>query len=231
MKIYIGPYKNWIGPFQICDAIFFWQEEYPEDALEERFDYKLKNKLQYYLKDTWVNTACEKIDKLRKRKIKVQIHDYDSWSVDATLAPIILPLLKQLKATKHGAPNTDLEDVPEYMRTVCTYEYDLQMTFDFYNEQKEEDFPYNIWTRYEYILDEMIFAFEQLQPDCDYESQYWITRPEMDMNKYPEEEGKIAVPIRWKVPGECQWKELEAHEARISNGLRLFGKYFRTLWN
>ena len=231
MKVYLGPFKNFVGSYQIMDKIFFWQEEYPEDVIADRFDYRMKHKAQEYLADTWVHTLCEKIDKHRKRKIKIKIHDYDSWNVDSTLAPIILPLLKQLKETKSGAPLVDLEDVPEYMRTICTYDYDDQRTFNFYKEQKEEDFPYNIWTRYDWVLDEMIWAFEQLQPDYDYEWMYWEVRPEINFDKYPEDEGKMIVPVRWKTKGKCNYKGLEEHEARINNGLRLFGKYYRSLWN
>ncbi|NDG31776.1 hypothetical protein EB118_17110 [bacterium] len=39
MKIKIGPYKNWIGPYQIVDALFFWHERYPSDELEQRWDW------------------------------------------------------------------------------------------------------------------------------------------------------------------------------------------------
>ena len=24
MKVYIGPYKNWVGPYQIAEALCFW---------------------------------------------------------------------------------------------------------------------------------------------------------------------------------------------------------------
>jgi dCMP deaminase len=36
------------------------------------------------------------------RKEQIHIHDYDTWNMDDTLAMIIVPMLKQLKATKHG---------------------------------------------------------------------------------------------------------------------------------
>ena len=42
----------------------------------------------------------------------VKIDHYDTWSMDHTLSPIILPMLKQLKEKKHGAPGVDDEDVP-----------------------------------------------------------------------------------------------------------------------
>jgi len=50
------------------------------------------------------------------RVIDVHIDEFDTWSMDDTLSHIILPMLKQLKETKHGAPNVDKEDVPSELR-------------------------------------------------------------------------------------------------------------------
>ena len=40
-----------------------------------------------------------------KQKISVRIDKHDTWSMDHTLAPIIYPMLVQLKETQHGHPN------------------------------------------------------------------------------------------------------------------------------
>ena len=40
----------------------------------------------------------------RKQKVSIRIDKHDTWSMDHTLAPIILPMLKQLKETNHGYP-------------------------------------------------------------------------------------------------------------------------------
>ena len=40
-----------------------------------------------------------------RRKINVQIDRYDTWSLDHTLALIILPALIQLKETKQSVPH------------------------------------------------------------------------------------------------------------------------------
>ena len=49
----------------------------------------------------------------RSQKINVRIDEFDTWSMDHTLAYIIEPMLKQLKLTTHGAPLIDLADVPK----------------------------------------------------------------------------------------------------------------------
>ena len=31
MKVHIGPYKNWIGPYQLADALCFWVKEVEDE--------------------------------------------------------------------------------------------------------------------------------------------------------------------------------------------------------
>jgi len=232
MKVYLGPYKNWIGPYQIVDALFFWQKKYPSEELCNRWDYKISSRLGDRLSKSFLNDFCEKVHEIRgQRKMKIRIDGYDVWSMDSTLSPIILPMLKKLKEVKHGSGFVDFDDVPEYMRTINTEEYDAQDTFNFYRIDNEEGMSYNIHDRWNWVLDEMIWAFEQLQPDNDWESQYWIQRPEIDLSCYPEDEGKEIVPVRWAVEGKCDWDGRQKHQERISKGLMLFGKYYQNLWD
>ena len=91
MKIKIGPYKNWVGPYQIVDAIFFWQDRHPDDKLAERWDYKLHDRMSEWLANTWVNDLCEWIQSKRERNIKIRIDPWDTWGMDHTLAMIVVP--------------------------------------------------------------------------------------------------------------------------------------------
>lgn len=182
MRVYIGPYKNWFGPHQLAERLCFWakgegKRDYPE------YVFRLGEWLAYGKwrgvdeipqhhslfpsrdeeeVETWLYRAMLWIDKRRARRVEVRIDPYDTWSMDTTLAPIILPMLKQLQATKHGSPLVDLEDVPEYLRTTNTEPYDSQMVFEFYTEQEGD-----IHKRWDWVLNEMIFAFERL---CDDDS-------------------------------------------------------------
>lgn len=232
MKVHIGPYVNWVGPYQIADKLFFWVDKYPDDELENRWDYKLHDKFGTWLASTWVADFCQWIHDFKKRTVKVKIDYYDVWSMDSTLTPIILPMLKKLKEVKHGSGYIDLEDVPEAMRLTSTEDYDSQSTFEFYNDPEltRQNIKCDVHTRYEWVLDEMIWAFEQLN-DENWEDQYWKTKPEIDFGEYPEDEGKTSKPLRWKVQGEADWEGMQKHRDRIQNGLRLFGKYFQTLWD
>jgi hypothetical protein len=221
MKVYISKYRNhWISPYTILEKVFFWREiDYDEPLIEKWADRltPICQGLQSFL------------DFVHPEIRYVKIDSYDTWNMDGTLSPIILPMLKQLKATKHGSGYIDLEDVPEHLRGTSTEEWDAQDTFDFYKENIPEGV--DIHVRYDWALDEMIWTFEQLQPDNDWEDQYWIRKPEFDFTKHPEDEGKEVLPIRWKQKGEVDWEGRNKHQERINNGLRLFGKYYQTLWD
>ena len=40
-----------------------------------------------------------------EQKVSVHIDKWDTWNMDITLAHIVVPMLEQLKATKHGYPS------------------------------------------------------------------------------------------------------------------------------
>ena len=98
-----------------------------------------------------VNIA-EYTDDGEDQKVEVQIDPWDTWSMDYTLAYIVLPMLKQLKETKHGAPNVDNEDVPE----------ELRMPDGWYEEKYSRDgeIDPHFFDRWNWVLDEMIYAFD-----------------------------------------------------------------------
>ena len=252
MKIKIGKYKNWIGPYQVADAIFFWHDRYPSEKLAKRWDYKLYDKVAWFLSHgfypeskaekfsigekipkTWFYKLLLWIDSKKERTIKIHIDKWDTWNMDSTLALIILPMLKQLKATKQGSGMIDLEDVPEHLRATTTEEYDSQFTFEFYNE----DVPrgVDVHTRYEWFLNELIWTFEQLQPDCDWEEQYRSGNIEMHSEPCKwDENGDPTLYHLKRGPNDTykvDYDKLQKHQDRIDNGLRLFGKYFLTLWD
>ena len=118
-----------------------------------------------------------------KQRISVRIDPQDTWSMDMTLAPIILPMLIQLKDTQHGYP-------PE-----CT-------------EQEWDD-----------ILDEMIWAFSQKVLASDgYGSRHW----KWNWGWGSDFDASID-------PG--HWEDVVAQGKRITQGFKLFGKYYENLWD
>lgn len=139
----------------------------------------------------------------RKQRVKIEIHDHDIWSADYTLSLIIVPILEKLKDLKHGAPFTDIEDVPEELKPTGDDPVDMTDNTHF--------------QRWDWILDEMVWSFKQIRDD-NYTEKY--LKFEDDPND----------PLSFK-PSYEDREGLERHEQRINNGLRLFGKYFRHLWS
>ena len=208
MKIYINrPKNNWLSPYAIMEKVIFWREiDYDEPFV--------KNILKY----TKLGWFCDKLYTIRSffnRDIQyIHIDPWDAWSLEHTLSPIILPILQELKRVKHGAPFIADEDVPKNLRVGAkgTGNSDVHKLFD--------DGDNTFFERYDYILDEMIWTFTQLSMD-DHEAPFYDhteSRKEPDLNKSVR---KIKIDR----------KGLKAHNARIANGLRLFGKYYRSLWD
>ena len=120
---------------------------------------------------------------------QITIHNWDTWSMDHTLSYIIVPMLIQLKETKHGSPNVDNDDVPEELRMPDRW-YEENYSI---NGETDEQF----FNRWDWVLDEMIWAFTYKRDNFD---------SLLDENR-------------------------EEAQARMTNGFRLFGKYYESLWD
>ena len=158
-----------------------------------------------------------------EQHVSIHIDEWDTWNMDTTLAKIIVPMLHQLKRTKQGAPFIKLEDVPEYLRGVRGDNFGHRV-----HVLKTDDKHFERW---DWVLGEMIFAFESKL--FDWEDQFWVTKPDIDwdqlMKKEVDEDGYIPTP--WKSMGELDEEGRNAYQARISNGFRLFGAYYENLWD
>lgn len=147
------------------------------------------------------------------QEVSIQIDPWDTWSMDNTLALIILPMLKQLKATKHGAAFVDNEDVPEELAMPAGWreaKYGV-------NGETDEHF----YARWDWVLDEMIWSFETINDLDAAEKQFYgpLLRSEI-------EDGSMTLEYEWQ-----DEEGLRAHHERLDNGFRLFGKYYRSLWD
>ena len=140
MYIKIGPYKNWIGPYQLADLL------QKVGVSENQCD-----KFGKWIAHTKLANFCTWVDSKRKRKIQVQIDKYDTWNMESTLSYIIIPMLKQLKETKHGSPSVDDTDVPKELRSTSVPE-----------KENEWDIDDNWHDRWDWVLYEMIWTFEEI---------------------------------------------------------------------
>lgn len=145
----------------------------------------------------------------------IQIHDYDVWSMDHTLAKIIEPMLIKLANSKHGAPIVDNQDVPK----------ELHAPDSWYKHNMDTDPEH--FKRWNWVINEMIWAFHQ--KNIDWEKEYYSGEPDIYFedigNGYSEM--KRGPNDTFKVDHEGMKK----HQERMTNGFRLFGKYYENLWD
>jgi len=217
MKIKIGPYPNrWMSNIHTR----YMNKKYGYVDWPEYKQKGLRVKAQPFA-EAWREQAEDLVQTIynctinlfldrRVQKIKIHIDRWDTWSMDHTLAPIILPMLVQLKETKHGAPMVDMKDVPRELRAT-------KKQLDAYGKNGEVDPKH--FERWDWILDEMIWAFEQKNRD-HWEDDYY--------GPYIESEDKR------ELFGRFEWIDDEGrqkHQERMTNGFKLFGKYYEALWD
>jgi hypothetical protein len=203
MKVYISKYRShWLSPYTILEKVLFWEDS---DTI-----YGLKKEIgdNVYLssgifdpnRDKYADTkpyiafllralepVCDVIlkvlDTIHPKIDYVKIDRWDTWSMDHTLALIILPMLKQLKDTKHGVPSA------------------------FVHNADGTEIPFEIAEKkWDATLDKMIWSFEQII-DEDIEDQFHTGGGEFNVKGY------------------------QKHQKKVQEGLDLFGKYFRNLWD
>ena len=207
MRVNIGPYKNWWGPYQIADLLRYIG-----------FSKKRCKKIGEWLNNTRFLEVCEYIHARRKRKVKIQIDDYDVWGMDHTLALIVVPLLKRLKDNQKGAPYVDDEDVPDRLKSTNA----PPLTKEQINYGSPDS---NHFHRWDWVIDEIIWCFNQIL-DEESESQF---SKDKDPSKPSNEPG-----LSFRESMERTDFDHEAYKAyhdRIQNGMCLFGKYLRGMWD
>ena len=162
------------------------------------------------------------LDTIHPRINYVKIDSWDTWSMDSTLAPIILSMLYEIRKAKCGAPATEDKDVPKHLRSTSAPPRE--------NSWDTDAFWFDRWN---WILDEMIFAFESIVHD-NWEDPFFTgisdthTEPcEWDANGKPTLHKVVEGPNHTSHFDKDGWLKVEK---RIQNGLRLFGVYYRSLW-
>jgi hypothetical protein len=118
-------------------------------------------------------------------------------------------MLKQLKATQHGSPNVDDADVPKALQSNSCLP-----------KENSWDIDDNHFKRWDWVLDEMIWAFGEMVDENSTDKFY--DHSAVDKKAGLEEQiGKIKI----------DYAGIEVHEARMKKAFMLFGKYYRGLWD
>lgn len=223
MKIYISkPRSHWLSPYTILKTVCFWERD--DDVF---YDHEETGQGRYVRWVKFLDPICGALHKfldfVHPEITYIKIDRWDTWSMDHTLSPIILPMLRQLRDTKHGAPHVDDKDVPKYLRSTMAqpkeYEWDTDELY---------------FKRWDWVLDEMIWAFEHVvNPNwedefCTGKISHRTVACEWDEN------GKATI-YRWEEQPDHTYKYdlkgAQQVQKRIQNGLSLFGKYYQALWD
>ena len=216
MKVYLSNYRHhWISPYAILEKVFFWREiDYDEPLIDKLSDLLLP-----------LCVGIQKVlDTIHPKIDYVKIDKWDTWNMDSSLSQIILPMLKQLQLTKHGAPHVEDEDVPEG--------FGLRST-EAPSKENEWDTDENWHKRWDWVLAEIIWTFEQLT--SDWESQFHSGEYDRVSTPCTWDDAGKPILFRWdKGPNDTSEFDADGcqkHSKRIANGLVLFGKYYRGLWD
>jgi hypothetical protein len=221
MKVKIGKYPSWIGPYQLATILCFWakskKDEYgvsskpgwvhsfgeilahgsiePKPTIGEVRPFGGRERPK-----TWLYKLLDKIHEKKKRKVQVEVTRSDVFDLYTTHALILVPMLKKYVEESHGYPvGLDPEDVPEELRG---------------DDER-------MW---KYIVEEMIWAFENVGKDTtDFYTGEFDMVSVFDGKLYSIKQG----PNHTADFDQEAW---EKFNTRRENGLRLFTKYYFHLW-
>jgi hypothetical protein len=143
------------------------------------------------------------------RQEDVFLDDWDSFNADHTIALIAAPLLQQLQLTKQSSGMVDDEDVPEELRSTSAP-----------TKENEWDTDDNFHKRWEWVLDEMIWALTEHANAAG--DDKFFDHSEVDEN------ADIMTQV---MQIKCDFEGLDTYNKRKQRGFELFGKYFQSLWS
>jgi hypothetical protein len=208
MKVIVSNYRNhWLSPYTILERVLFWKD-WDNISYDEPWVERWANRLE-----PMCQALCWVRQRIHPRYTYVKIDPWDTWSMDHTLALIVLPMLKQLQQDKNGAPLVDDEDVPLALKSTSAPP-----------KANEWDTDDNHFRRWDYVLAEMIWAFEQKVRDND-ESEFFDHSECGDVKDFAKD------PNKHLSKSKVDWDGLKRHQERKANGFRLFGKYYQNLWD
>jgi hypothetical protein len=194
MKINIGNDHYALETYGLINKYFMKKYNKPYFSMEDK-ELSFIDNVVVAIGDTIDNILNATINKIIfkiPKRVKVKIEKHDVWALDYTLALIIVPALKKLKDAKQGSPFVDDADVPDHLKVdpleVKEHQWDIDSHYH---------------ARWDYVIDEMIWTFEQ----------------HAIQNTYLEDEFNTDKAA------------YDAHSVRIDNGNRLFGKYYNMLWS
>lgn len=206
MKVKIGNYTDYFGPYHLVEALCFWAPKIKDEYGREESPTWVE-KIGDWVASTKITDFLMWIDSKKQRKIKIKIDRYDLWDLEHTLALIILPALMEFRNSKrYGIPMaTDLAFIP-----ISDDAEDAQMA---------------AWNE---ILDKMIWSFQQIVNEETIEDDFWIQKPDFEGCNTGSE---FIERINRGSGGKYDFEARKKYDEKVQEGLDLFSKHFRNLWD
>jgi len=146
---------------------------------------------------------------------KIQIDDWDTWSLDVTLASIAVPALKKFKVSRKRVPGVPMA----FFKEGAEVDENGNHTDKALKEAEKA---------YIDAIDQMIWSLTEVANGNKGENKFFkIVRRKV--------KGKTTVGSNGKHSADTynfdfDKKGLEEYRKRVQTGLELFGKHFTTLW-
>ena len=163
-----------------------------------------------------IDKKHKNLDQPQKFEIIIEDHDVLEYYV---LGEIILRWLKKFRESpKHGYPSFLLEYDSERKEYA-----NRQLAFDFYkNSDLRGENYHDEWMK---IIDKMIWSFDEVVHSTNRECYYdAIGQIDTEQNEHP-------LTLKWKVAPVINRYKMSEYFERIQEGLDLFSKHFRDLWD
>jgi len=233
MKAKIGKHPHWFSVYRFENRYLEWRHKKYSWQIDERDYDGLDRAVEKFLEcwQTVLHYTVNQIQQRRKQKVRVHVDRWDVYNADTTLAHIILPVLEQLRETKQGAPFIDQDDVPKGLRGDKLTKKQKQN-----GEVGDKHFE-----RWDYVLDAMIWSFREMAEDMPGEEEFFTgesdiswTRVDVHGNEVDKDYDGVIYYRMDKGLNDTRHYDTEGHKAyseRVDYGLRMFGKYFRQLWD
>lgn len=152
----------------------------------------------------------------RNRKVEIFVDDFDTFSLDNTLAKIIYPSLVAFKKARKKMPGVPMQFFDELS--------EVDDTGNHTNKAVEE-----AEIRFLNAIDKMIWSMREIAEEYPGESQFFLKNgKKRKTEKTTKSKNSTYTLVESGV--EFDLEGCKKYQERIDEGLLLFGKYFRTLW-
>jgi hypothetical protein len=234
MKVSLGKFPTYVGPWQVAQALLFWMPQQKDECGLPMAPKPVRD-LGYFLAygelrkeptpaspytDTFRTdrTAFANMlgwfNGLFDRRCKVKIERHDLYDVPGTVSLLIVPLLeKLLESLDNGPFNVEDKDLPKELRRT---------------EDEDWDYDREV-TRSRYVIEQMLFSFKEiLDPSLASEGNVEYLSKAIEWN----EKGEATLFEIEQGPNHTATfdiRKVKARQKKVDTGLRLFAKYLQQL--